>query len=87
MDALEQGRELLVEEPSFKAIRTERYMNAEHHSGAREVYDLQRDPFELMSRHADLAYPSASRNSSRPTCTTCRPAPIPAAASIPRPKV
>jgi arylsulfatase A-like enzyme len=51
-----QGRELLVEEPGFKAIRTERYMYAEHSSGERELYDLDRDPFELDSRHADPDY-------------------------------
>jgi arylsulfatase A-like enzyme len=55
---IEQGRELLIEEPSFKAIRTERYLYAEHRSGARELYDLLKDPFELRSRHADPAYKS-----------------------------
>jgi N-acetylglucosamine-6-sulfatase len=53
---IEQGRELLVEEPSFGAIRTERYLYAEHRSGEKELYDLLRDPFELVSRHADPAY-------------------------------
>ena len=32
---IEQGRELLIEEPSLKAIRTERYMYAEHDTGQR----------------------------------------------------
>jgi N-acetylglucosamine-6-sulfatase len=59
---IEQGRELLVEapslfeQPSSKAIRTERYMYAEHGTGERELYDLNRDPFELDSRHDDPAY-------------------------------
>jgi N-acetylglucosamine-6-sulfatase len=55
---IEQGRELLIEEPDFKAIRTERYIYAEHGGGARELYDLNKDPFELRSRHDDPAYRS-----------------------------
>ncbi|MEK6273176.1 MAG: sulfatase [Actinomycetota bacterium] len=55
---IEQGRELLIEEPSFKAIRTERYMYAEHYTGEKELYDLMNDPFELVSRHNDAAYAS-----------------------------
>jgi N-acetylglucosamine-6-sulfatase len=53
---IEQGRELLIEEPSFKAIRTGRYMYAEYSSGEKELYDLQKDPFELQSRHNDPVY-------------------------------
>jgi N-acetylglucosamine-6-sulfatase len=53
-----QGRELLIEEPGFKAIRTEGYMYAEHSSGEKELYDLQNNPFELVSRHNDPAYAS-----------------------------
>ena len=37
---IEQGRELLIEQPSFAAIRTERYMYAEHETGEKELYDL-----------------------------------------------
>jgi N-acetylglucosamine-6-sulfatase len=55
---IESGRELLIEEPSFEAIRTERYMYAEHNTGEKELYDLLKDPFELRSRHADPAYAS-----------------------------
>ena len=53
-----QGRELLIEEPSFEAIRTGRYMYAEHGTGETELYDLQKDPFELQSRHNAPAYAS-----------------------------
>jgi N-acetylglucosamine-6-sulfatase len=59
-----RGRELLIEEPragrwpGFEAIRTERYMYAEHGTGEKELYDLTRDPFELRSRHDDPAYAS-----------------------------
>ncbi len=41
---IEQGRELLIEEPGFEAIRTERYMYAEHSTGERELYDLKQRP-------------------------------------------
>ena len=66
---IERGRALLIEEPSFKAIRTERYMYAEHRGGAKELYDLNKDPFELRSRHADPAT-TPSGHSSRDACTS-----------------
>jgi arylsulfatase A-like enzyme len=53
---IEQDRELLVEEPGLAAIRTERYLYAEYDTGEQELYDLQRDPFELRSRHLAPAY-------------------------------
>jgi N-acetylglucosamine-6-sulfatase len=59
-----RGRQLLIEQPvgdtktSFAAIRTERYMYAEHGTGEKELYDLQKDPFELQSRHNAPAYAS-----------------------------
>jgi arylsulfatase A-like enzyme len=59
---IENGRELLIESekwlkaPAFKAIRTKRYMYAEHSTGEKELYDLQNDPYELRSRHNDPAY-------------------------------
>jgi hypothetical protein len=53
---VERGRELLIEEPIFSAIRTQRYMYAEHTSGEKELYDLAQDPYELQSRHSDPAY-------------------------------
>jgi N-acetylglucosamine-6-sulfatase len=55
---IERGRQLLIEQRSFKAIRTERYMYAEHNTGEKELYDLQKDPFELQSRHNAPAYAS-----------------------------
>ncbi len=59
---LEGGRELLIESERGrfrqKAIRTERYMYAEHSTGEKELYDLHKDPFELRSRHQGPAYAS-----------------------------
>jgi N-acetylglucosamine-6-sulfatase len=53
-------RDLLVErgpgEDPIAALRTRRYVYVEYESGARELYDLERDPHELESRHADPAY-------------------------------
>ncbi|MEK6328726.1 MAG: sulfatase [Actinomycetota bacterium] len=77
---LEQGRELLIEQPSFAAIRTERYMYAEHGTGEQELYDLNNDPFELQSRHNAPAYASIKaqlaarlhelQNCTGPSCRT-----------------
>ena len=55
---VERGRELLIEEPGFEAIRTERYMYAEYNTGEKELYDLQKDPWELQSRQNSPAYAS-----------------------------
>ena len=75
-----QGRELLIEEPSFAAIRTGRYMYAEHRTGEKELYDLKNDPFELVSRHNGPTYASVRTNLSAElkklrTCAgpSCRP--------------
>ena len=44
--------------PDFKAIRTARYLYAEHGNGEKELYDMANDPFQLRSRHNDPAYAS-----------------------------
>jgi N-acetylglucosamine-6-sulfatase len=49
------GRDVLLETASYVAIRTPRYKYVQHKLGARELYDLERDPHELRSRHADPA--------------------------------
>jgi arylsulfatase A-like enzyme len=40
----------------YYAIRTTRYLYVKWRGGARELYDLRRDPYELRSRHADPRY-------------------------------
>jgi hypothetical protein len=55
---IERGRQLLIEQPDFAAIRTERYMYAEYQTGEQELYDVNKDPFELQSRHNAPAYAS-----------------------------
>ena len=58
MPGIAHGRQLLIEEPSFEAIRTQRYVYAEYHNGERELYDLRGDPYELHNRRRDPAYAS-----------------------------
>ena len=55
---MDRNREILVEEPTYKAIRTERYVYAEYNNGDRELYDLQNDPYELQSLQNRPAYAS-----------------------------
>ena len=40
----------------YYAIRTKRFLYVQWRGGARELYDLKRDPGELHSRHADRHY-------------------------------
>ena len=49
-------------------------MYAEHNTGEKELYDLEKDPFELQSRHNDPAYASvkaAAREPSAPARELC----------------
>jgi N-acetylglucosamine-6-sulfatase len=58
------GRDILIEnrafqdQPPFTAVRTDRYLYAEHATADKELYDLRRDPFELENRDGDRAYDS-----------------------------
>jgi N-acetylglucosamine-6-sulfatase len=49
---LGRGRRLLIEnaERRYAAIRTRRYLYARHNGGAKELYDLREDPYQLRSR-------------------------------------
>lgn len=49
-------RDLLIETDKYKAARTERHMYVEHSSGEQELYDMNNDPYQLQSLHADPAY-------------------------------
>ncbi len=42
--------------PRYRAIRTARYLWVEWQGGARELYDLARDPGQTHSRHRDRRY-------------------------------
>jgi arylsulfatase A-like enzyme len=50
------GRDILLETPTYSAIRTPRWKYAEHINGEKELYDLLTDPDELASKHADPRY-------------------------------
>jgi N-acetylglucosamine-6-sulfatase len=50
------GRELLLEGPGYAGLRNYRWKYVEYTTGEAELYDLERDPDELVSRHADPAY-------------------------------
>jgi N-acetylglucosamine-6-sulfatase len=50
--ALPLGKTIL----SYEGVRTDRYAYVEYTSGERELYDLERDPFQIQSVHRDPAY-------------------------------
>jgi len=56
--ATDRNRDLLIEEPDVKAIRTPRYLYAEYDHGEQELYDLLHDPNELQSLDKSAAYAS-----------------------------
>jgi len=47
------GRDILLETPSYSAIRTPRHVFVQHSTGEQELYDLAADPHQLQSLHAD----------------------------------
>jgi N-acetylglucosamine-6-sulfatase len=55
-------RDLLIEGPegftvdAYRALRTDRYLYVRYVTGERELYDLRRDPLELLSLHDDPAH-------------------------------
>jgi len=51
-DTVRRGRSV----GRFYAIRTDRFLYVQWRGGARELYDLARDPKELHSRHGDRRY-------------------------------
>jgi arylsulfatase A-like enzyme len=46
---------------SYRAVRTNRWLYVEYRDGARELYDLVRDPNELHSHYPDPAYAPVRR--------------------------
>jgi arylsulfatase A-like enzyme len=46
---------------SYRAVRTNRWLYVEYRSGARELYDLIRDPNELHSHYPDPRYSAVRR--------------------------
>ncbi len=88
------GRNLLVEagptavgEPMFyTGVRTDQWLYVEYDTGETELYDMDRDPYQLRSLHQDPAYNDVRaelaavltklRNCSGPTCRGGSPVPL-----------
>ena len=63
LDAPAPQRDLVIESSiddathtPYSGVRTERYLYAEYAGGAKELYDLQIDPYELDNRAGDPGY-------------------------------
>jgi arylsulfatase A-like enzyme len=54
-DILHEGPGSSPDTREFTALRTPRWLYAEHVTGERELYDLEQDPDELQSLHGDPA--------------------------------
>ncbi len=59
---LYSGRDLLLETPTYAAVRSPNWLYAEHTTGERELYNLARDREELTSLHNDLRYQRTKTN-------------------------
>ena len=79
--AVDRDREVLIEEPTFEAIRTARYMYAEYGGGGKELYDLARTRSSFRAGTTRPPMPRSSR-CSRTAFTSSRPVPAPVAAPI-----
>ncbi len=55
---LHSGRDLLLETPTYAAIRTPNWLYAEHVTGEKELYNLARDRDQLNSLHNDFGLAS-----------------------------
>jgi arylsulfatase A-like enzyme len=53
---LYSGRDLLLETPGYRALRSPRWVYVEHSTAEQELYDLATDPDELASLHASAAH-------------------------------
>jgi N-acetylglucosamine-6-sulfatase len=56
------GRDILLETPSYSAIRTPRHVFVQHSTGEQELYDLAADPDQLTSLHADARFAALKTN-------------------------
>ncbi len=46
---------------TYRAVRNDRWLYVVYRSGERELYDMERDPFQLHSRHRDPRYAATRR--------------------------
>jgi arylsulfatase A-like enzyme len=59
---LQSGRDILLETPTYSAVRSPNWLYAEYTTGERELYNLARDRDELNSLHADPRYDKIKAN-------------------------
>jgi hypothetical protein len=52
---LQSGRDILLETPTYAAVRSPNWLYAEYTTGEKELYNLARDRYELDSQHTNLA--------------------------------
>jgi arylsulfatase A-like enzyme len=61
--------------PTYCGVRTTRYKYIEYSTGEEELYDLQADPYELESKHADPAFASLKADLHARMVSLCSPPP------------
>ncbi len=61
--------------PSYCGVRTTAHKYIRYSTGEEELYDLVADPFELQSRHADLAFAALKASLLAKTQAICSPPP------------
>ena len=61
--------------PTYCAVRTERYKYVEYRTHEEELYDLQADPYELESKHADPAFAAIKAQLHADLVSLCSPPP------------
>jgi len=59
---LQSGRDILLETPTYAAVRSPNWLYAEHVSGEKELYNLARDRDELNSLQTNPAYDPMEAN-------------------------
>jgi N-acetylglucosamine-6-sulfatase len=59
---LHSGRDILLETPTYAAIRSPNWLYAEYVTGEQELYNLARDRDELNSLHNDLSLAQVKNN-------------------------
>ncbi|MDQ3457507.1 MAG: sulfatase-like hydrolase/transferase [Actinomycetota bacterium] len=81
---VEAGPDALGEPMAYSGVHTSQWLYVEYDGGDQELYDMQADPFQLQSLHADPAYDDQQAQLAAVLavlryCTgpTCRGAPLP----------
>jgi N-acetylglucosamine-6-sulfatase len=59
---LHSGRDILLETPTYSAVRSPNWLYAEYTTGERELYNLARDRDELNSQHLNPALDATKAN-------------------------